>query len=233
MQETGNNINTQSLSIRFSAGGFSFFTGDSSKAFKFEKPDLSFARCRAICLCESDIWSNYKSVTAEIDDEASSLFPSGVFNSSDCERIMKFNYPSLDLDRYEIGKQYIEGFDITNIFAVDKELSAFIKENFPYAEITHTSSALIEKALRSSRKSGEREVWALVTETSLYVAFAENGNLILSNRYNISGQTDILYYIGAIYSQYKLSQQSTPLFVSGETSSIDALRQRIAKCQAV
>ncbi len=233
MQETGNNINTQSLSIRFSAGGFSFFSNESSKEFKFSHSDDGFARCRAICLCEAEIWKDYKSVTAEIDDEVSSLFPSGLFGNEDCERIMRFNYPSLDLNRFYISQQYIEGFDITNIFAVNKELEAFLKEYFPYATITHTSSAIIENALKSSRKEGITEVWAKETTAALYVAVAENGSLILSNRYSVSNKNDILYYIGALYANLKLSQQSTPLFICGEDSTVKLLRERVAKCQSV
>lgn len=233
MQETGNNRNTQSLSIRFSAGGFSFFTGNTSKEFKFSHSDENFARCRAICLCETDIWNDHKSMTAEIDDEASSLFPSGLFGNDDCERIMRFNHPSLDLSRFEISQQYIEGFDITNIFAVNKELGAFLKEHFPYATITHTSSSVIESALKSSRKNGITEVWAKETTTALYVAIAENGNLILSNRYSISNQKDILYYIGALYANLKLSQQNTPLFICSGDSTVDLLKERVVKCSSV
>lgn len=233
MQETGNNTSTQSLSIRFSAGGFSFFTGNTSKEFKFSHSDDGFARCRAICLCETDIWNDYKNVTAEIDDEVSSLFPSGLFGTDDCEKIMKFNYPSLNLNCNDISQQYIEGFDITNIFAVNKELGAFLKENFPYAKITHTSSGIIENALKSSRKDGSVQVWAKETTAALYVAVADNGNLLLSNRYSISNTQDILYFIGALYANLKLSQQNTPLFVCGGSSTVDLLKERVSRCQSV
>jgi len=234
MQETGNNIkDKKELSIRFSVGGFSLFTGEEEKRIDFSLPDTSFLRCCAICLCEEAIWKDYSNINIQIDDEPATLVPSSVFSQTDCLSLMRFNYPSIDFSKYTIETQSIDGFDITNTIAVNCHLSSFIKEYLPHATITHISSKLVSKALRGAKTNERCEVWAYQSFGSLFVAVAENGNLILSNRYNITSDTDILYWIGAIFNQFKLSQQHTPLYFSGEKNNFETLKEHIANCSSI
>ncbi|MCQ2350898.1 MAG: DUF3822 family protein [Paludibacteraceae bacterium] len=230
MQETGNNSNSQRLSICFSAGGFSFSVAGKEKSIAFQTPDTHFARSMAVCLCEPDIWNDYSSVTVQIDDEPTSMIPSSVFSASDCLNIMKFNYPSLDFNKYTVEFHNIDGFDISNIIAVDNELMSFIKEYLPFANITHISSALTTAALKSSRTEDRQELWINISTGAMYVALANKGELVFSNRYNITSDTDILYWLAAIFTQFKLSGQTTHLFITGNISCMNAIKERVVHC---
>lgn len=230
MQVTGNNIQQDSLSIRFSADGFSFSANGKTKSVTFNRPDNDFTRSRAICLCEPEIWNDYKHVVIEIDDEPSAMVPAQIFSENDYRTILTFNFPKINLSNYSIESQYIDGFDITNVIAVSNDLNNFIKEYLPYATITHTTSKLVSQALKSSKAKERKELWIHVSADTLTVALTNNGSLLLSNRYQIESEIDILYWIGAIYTHYSLSQKSTPLFISGNTECAEILKEHIADC---
>lgn len=234
MQETGNNNTSNTLSICFRADGFSFFGPYGSKSIQFACPDATFMRGMATCLCESDIWQDYGNVNVEIDDEYTSLFPTDMLDRTNREQILEKQFlPNLNTLKYDILEDNIEGFDITNTFAINKELHAFILDNIPYASITHTVSPVIASALKSSRKSGDVEVWCKATESVLYIVVANCGELTLSSRHTIKAMEDVLYFIGATFSQNKLSQQNTPLYISADSKVFDALKERVALCKQV
>lgn len=227
MQETGNNPINKNLSIRFAADGFSFCADGNRRNITFDSKS-GFHHSMAVCLCEPDMWENFNTVNIEIDDLTYSLIPSSVFRESDCTTIMKFNYPNVNFKKYVIRPDYINGFDITNIYAIDNELNEFIQTHFPYATVSHLSTSLISKALKHSKKSEENEVWCYITNTHIFVALANNGNLLLANNFTVNGESDVLYYIGAIFTQYDLSQTRTPLYISGECSFIKNLKKHIS-----
>lgn len=228
MPETGNNSIDKSLSIRFATDGFSYCADGECKSFNFTKHDAGFSHCMAVCLCEPIIWEPYSTVNIEVDDWACSIIPSSVFREKDCPAIIKFNHPDLNLRQYTIRPDTIEGFDITNIYTIDNELYKFIQENFPYATVSHLSTALITDALKHSKKSDDSEVWCYWTNTHIFLSVVSRGQLLLANRFSISGQTDATYYIGAIFNQYNLSQSQTSLFIKGECPCIKEVRRYVS-----
>lgn len=230
MQETGSNKNSNQLSIRFSADGFYFCSGGSSKRVRFDKADKTFRRTMAVCLCESEIWDQHASVEIQIDDDTTSLIPSSIFSDAEYHDIMKFSYPGLDFSKYNLHTDYLEGFDISNVYAVNSELDKFIEEHFPYAETTHVFSLLVQEALRSSRSNDNRELWLNISGSTMYAAVTKGGTLLMANRYPITATGDVLYWAGSIYNQYNLSQQTVPLWISGDNSYTEALKERIAVC---
>lgn len=230
MQETGNKNSSSTLSIRFSADGFSFCADGKTKSIKFDKSDSSFRRCCAVSLCEPELWKEYADVTILIDTISATLVPSSIFDETECQDILHFNFPSIDMDSMEVRSDYIDGFDITDIYTIDKELSSFISENFPYAVTEHALTALIRKSLRSSRTNDSKELWINVTEKNLYVSAVQGGTLLMANHYPLSAQDDILFWIGSIYNHYNLSQQSVPLWISGDEKLSEQLSERIAVC---
>ena len=233
MQETGSNSNGNQLSIRFSADGFYFCSGSNSKSVKFDKTDKSFRRSMAVCLCESDIWESHASVKILIDDDITSFIPSSIFSDAECQDIMKFSYPGLDFSKCNMHTDYLEGFDISNVYAINGEIDKFIEENFPYAETTHIFSLLVQEALRSSRSNDNRELWLNISGSTMYAAVTKGGTLLMANRYPISSAGDVLYWTGSIYNHYNLSQQTVPLWISGDNRYTEALKERISVCNTL
>ncbi len=231
MQETGSNNKQGNISIRFSADGFSFCSGNGKKKINFDKADKSLRRAMAVCLCESDVWDDDTSVDILIDNDTTSLIPSSMFSNDECLDILKFNFPNLDFTRYNLHTDYIDGFDITNIYAISSELDKFLKDYFPYAAIGHVFSRLVQKSLRSSRSNNNRELWINISGGTMYASLTKGGTLILANCYPISAAGDVLYWIGSIYNHYNLSQQTVPLWVSGDNCYTETLSERIAVCK--
>ncbi len=228
MPETGNNPTHKNLSIRFSTDGFSFYAKGNRKSIPFTKPDTQFRRCMATALCEPDLWEQYDTVSVEIDDNPYALVPSAVFNENECTTIMKFNHRGINLRHYTVRTDYLNGFDITNIYAINTELYKFIQANFPYATICHLSTSLTTEALIHSKKCNAKEVWCLPSEKHLITVVADCGNLLLTNRFSLLNDTDATYYLGAVFNQYNLSQTETCLYVKGECQYVETLRKYIS-----
>ena len=228
MQVTGNNIQNNSKSIRFSTGGLSLCVNGKCKNITFDKPDENFRKSMAICLCEetineTEIWHIY------IDNPYYTIIPKEIANKDICISAFKLNFPDLS-NNHIIMAEDISRHDMICTFAVHNGLYEFIRTHFPLHQIHHYSSNEIVKSIENSKMDGTKQVWASVNHNSLLVNLVANGKLLLTNSFNIKTPTDCLYYIGSIYEQFDLSRKEIPLFFNGDKSYLNLLEKHISHC---
>lgn len=231
MQVTGNNIQNNSKSIRFSTGGLSFCVNGKCKYFTFDKPDENFRKSMAICLCEetineTEIWDIY------IDNPYYTIIPKEIGNKEICISAFKLNFPDIT-NNHIIMSEEIDRHDMISTFGLHNGLYNFIKNNFPLHIIHHYSVNKIIKAIEHSKNDGEKQVWAYVENNSLLINLVENGKLLLTNSFNIKTPTDCLYYIGSIYEQFDLPRKDIQLFFDGDKSYSDLLKKHISHCNNI
>ena len=233
MQVTGNNIQNNSKSIRFSTGGLSFCVNGKCKSVSFEQTDNNFHKTMAICLCEdffkesnTDIWN------IQIDNPYFSIIPKEIGNKDICISAFKLNFPDI-ASNHIIMAEDIDRHNMTCTFAVHKGLYNFIKTHFPLHRIHHYSINGIIKSIEHSKTNGSREVWACAENNSLLINLVENGKLLLTNSFNIKTATDCLYFIGSIYEQFDLSKKNIPLFFYGNKSYLNLLEKHISHCNNI
>ena len=231
MQVTGNNIQNNSKSIRFSTGGLSFCVNGKCKDITFEKPDENFRKSMAICLCEetiseTEIWEIY------IENPYYTIIPKEIGNKEICISAFKLNFPDIP-NNHIIMAEDISRHDMICTFAVHNGLYEFIKTHFPLHQIHHYSSYEIIRAIEDSKINGAKQVWASVNNNSLLVNLVENGKLLLTNIFNIKTPTDCLYFIGSIYEQFDLSRKDIPLFFCGDKSYLKLLEKHISHCNKI
>ena len=231
MQVTGNNIQNNSKSIRFSTGGLSFCVNGKCKNITFEKPDENFRKSMAICLCEdticeTEIWDIY------IESPYYTIVPKEIGNKDICISAFKLNFPDIQ-NNHIIMAEDISRHGMICTFAVHNGLYDFIKTHFPLHQIHHYSSKEIIKAIEDSKLNGTKQVWASVNHNSLLVNLVENGKLLLTNIFNIKTPTDCLYFVGSVYEQFDLSRKDIELFFNGDESYLKLLEKHISHCNKI
>jgi hypothetical protein len=83
-------------------------------------------------------------------------------------------------------------------------------------KITHHSAPVIESALQTAGTFGSaNQLHANISHGSADLVLVKSGQLILYNSYPLRTDEDLIYYILRIYDQFDLSQEETPLIMSG------------------
>ena len=225
MQVTGNNIQNNSKSIRFSTGGLSFCVNGEYKHFSFDKTDENFHKSMATILCEdictSNIWDIY------IDSPYYTIIPKEIADKDICISSFKLNFPEVN-SNHIIMCEDIDRHDMICTFGIHKGLYNFIKTHLPLHKIHHYSLNGIVKSIEQSKTSGAKQVWATMENNSLYIHLVENGKLLLSNSFNIKKPTDTLYYVGSIFEQFDLPTKTTELYFSGSNEHFVLLKKHIS-----
>lgn len=233
MQVTGNNIQNNSKSIRFSTGGLSFCVNGECKSFSFEKNDTNYHKSMAICLCDEvlqnsniDIWDIY------IDNPFYNIIPREIGSKEIYISAFKLNFPEITSNHIIMSEDILR-HDMISTFGIHNGLYKFIKTHFPLHRIHHYSINGIIKSIEHSKSNGTKEVWAYAENNLLLINLVENGKLLLTNSFNIKTPTDCLYFIGSFYEQYDLSKKNTPLFFNGDQSYLNLLEKHISHCNNI
>lgn len=226
MQVTGNNIQNNSKSIRFSTGGLSFCVNGECKSFSFDKTDENYHKSMAICLCEDlmkepNIWDIY------IDSPFYTIIPREIAGKDISISAFKLNFPEVNANHIIMSEE-LDRHDMISIFGIHKGLYNFITTHLPLNKIHHYSSANIIKSIEHSKSSGTKEVWATQSNNTLFIHLVENGKLLLSNSFSIKKPTDTLYFVGSIYEQFDLPTKNTELYFSGEKDHYNLLKKHIS-----
>lgn len=233
MQVTGNNIQNNSKSIRFSTGGLSFCVNGKCKSFSFDKADEDFHKSMAIFLCEETINNSLNDIVdIYIDNPYYSIIPKEIGDNDVCLSAFELSFPEESVN-HVIMREDIDQHNMISTFGINKGLFEFIKKHIPLHNIHHYSLHHIIKALENSKISGDKEVWAISSNNSLLINLVENGKLLLSNCFKIKNPTETLYYIASIYEQFNLSTKNTELNFCGETEHFVLLKKHFALCNNI
>ena len=224
------------LSIRISADGFSFCIYNAAantflvwKHISFAVQDTKQHHSQALALCEPYLAHEYKNVSIVFTNTTNTLIPEGIVDAVSYQSVLAFNFSAIENTQHAIFTNKLGIFSMENIFAIPTETASFWTELFPQARILHTQTSLIEGLLRASKKEEEQQVWLHVEKTNIFIAYADKGKLIISNSFQAETPTDILYMCGNLFEQFDLSQQKTPLVLSGKCTPHDELHTLLQK----
>ena len=144
-----------------------------------------------------------------------------------CISAFKLNFPEIN-SNHIIMSEDIDRHNMISTFGIHKGLYDFIKKQFPLHKIHHYSLSNIVKSIEHSKNSGSKEVWANVSNNSIFINLVENGKLLLTNSFNVKKPTDSLYYIGSVYEQFNLSTKNTELYFCGDNEHFSLLKKHIS-----
>mgnify|MGYP004497036073 CR=1 FL=1 len=99
------------------------------------------------------------------------------------------------------------------IYSIPLDVYGFCSRSFSMPHFGHSLLPHIRISLRNSRIQTKQLVSVIYESDQLQVVVACEGSLLLANRYSVAGLNDILYYITAIYRQFKLDPSCVPLYL--------------------
>lgn len=166
------------------------------KQFFFEHPILSLP---------------YRSTQISIHDQSAyTIVPQDLFHTTTAEDWLAV---VTELGDRQVLSEDISQEQMTLCYSISQELYDFCQRSFSLPSYTHTIKSLITSAILESRRSNHRLLMAEYSTGTLDLVVAEEGALLLANRYRVLGASDILYYLTSVFRQFRLSNTDDPLYL--------------------
>lgn len=170
----------------------------------------------------------YKSTLISVDDGSSFVaVPHDLLNSSTNEEWLGI---ATDLRGRRVLSDDLEEERLSIIHSIGKELFDFCQRSFSIPSYSHSITPLVSLSVRLTRRDVERIVILHHLGEFIQVVIASEGQLLLANGYRVESDIDTLYYITALFRQFKFNPQSTPFLVYSReniNSLLDLLRATI------
>lgn len=114
------------------------------------------------------------------------------------------------------------------IYGPDPELISLLEKEFKNAVIRHSGSTAIELFF-SNPSLKNADIWINIEAASFELLAGKGKKLLFYNRFEFSGNEDILYYLLFMMEQYQLDSEKIRLYLSGTIEVGDALHSLLKK----
>ena len=153
----------------------------------------------------------FKSSTLLVEDGSPfAIVPEDLFDSASPENWLSL---TTELEGRKVLTKAIEEEHLYIIYSVNRELFDFCQRSFSLPTFGHHISTQLVHTLRMSRREHPEVVTAYIGREHLQVVVARSGELLLANLYRIVSEADGLYYITALYRQFKLDPHTVPPYL--------------------
>lgn len=153
----------------------------------------------------------YKSTEISIEDNSSFVVvPQDLLESASNSEWLGI---ATDLNGRRVMSITLEEERSSIIFSVSQELFDFSQRSFSIPYYTHGIASFLRLAVTMTRRDESRVVLLHHLGEYIHVIIACEGQLLLANRYKVASDSDTLYYITALYRQFKFNPKDTPLLL--------------------
>jgi hypothetical protein len=212
------------LSVQYGDRSFSFAILDTASmkylAFKhywFENPiprESQAEHLRNLLQVESYLSAAYNEVYFMYMTPVSVLIPAPLFRKEDPEAYFRFSSRIKPADRILFRK--IPSIDAFVLFPVPDELITQASGVLQNVRFFHQACPQVEEAIaESAGQTGASRVVAHVSPGFADLMVIRSGQLVLYNSFIIKNANDLVFFILYLYEQFSLSQEETPLTLSG------------------
>lgn len=117
----------------------------------------------------------------------------------------------------KIGYDRLTLMQANLVFAIDKGVQFLFEVHFPKAKIHHFQAVWLNSISRytNEKKLSNEQLFIHVNNGLLQVALLDQQNLRFVNHFLYDSIEDFRYFIFLMLDQFKLSQETTPLHLSG------------------
>lgn len=173
----------------------------------------------------------FKKVSVLINTDKSILVPEALFTPEKKEEILSLHFIKNNDEVILISN--IKGTGTICAFIINKDVYAILIRKFPNVKVKSMQEKTIELSNQINHSSS---LFAHCSSEKLHIVVKQNRNLLLSNCYIIKSNEDAAYYIYFVLEQLKLSQEDTPIILSGtfhDTKTLLELLKRYSKTVAL
>ncbi len=171
--------------------------------------------------------NNYLSVNILFNDYKSTLIPNTLFDKSNPELYLKFNY-NID-NSEEVAYDNLSITDAANIYTINRELNNKIKMLFPKAKVSHSFSGLIENLLYQFSNNKANKLILHVQQNFIQIINIRESKLVFFNTFNYNTKEDFIYYLLFAMQQLHLNPETQELLVLGEIEKKTAFAELLFK----
>ncbi|HRS54561.1 MAG TPA: DUF3822 family protein, partial [Bacteroidales bacterium] len=168
-------------------------------------------------LVSYDIFKNpFNKISFLINTFDNIFIPSSLFDEKYKNYYCQYYHP-IESSFIEICADSLLSLNMVNLYYLNKNLKEVINKMFNKADIFHSSTTLIT-GLFSMFKNNINEYTAFINLGVNYfnlIVIGQEG-LIFFNSFKYKNPDDVLYHTLFVFEQFKLKQQTTPLYLAGE-----------------
>ncbi|MFH1321120.1 MAG: DUF3822 family protein [Bacteroidota bacterium] len=212
------------LSLQLGLEGFSFCILNTKRnkyigleSWHFERIQNSVSLCVILdkLIQKNDLLQmRYKSASALIVHNRSTLIPTPLFEKSNEEDYLGFNH-SIDKDE-KVAADKLSNLDSLNLYILPQCVDSTLKNAFPGVSIFHHSSSLIEGLLIQYKNHNDKKLIIHFRDSHFDVVVLDGKNLILFNSFDYQTKEDFVYYILFVCEQLQLNPENQELVLIGE-----------------
>jgi len=169
---------------------------------------------RNLLHAESYLVRNYKAVTFMYLTPVSVLIPAPLFRKDKPEDYFKYSAHLNPEDKVCYRK--IHAIDAYAVFPVPVDFYNQVRLMVPDVQFFHQMCPQIEEAIAETNEfAGQNRVMANINPGFADLMIMQDDKLILYNSFAIKNTEDLVFFILYLYEQFGLSQQETPVILSG------------------
>ena len=161
---------------------------------------------------------NIIKVTLILNNKLSVLVPKDFFNEENCLDYLKFNSRLLKNDTASFD--YIEEFEVHNVFITYGNVTNYLIEKFGSFEFFHYSTVLLKKLYSDTPKDKIARIYVNINKSYLNIIVFKGKELNYYNTFDYESKDDILYFILFVIEQNKLINNETKMKLIGEEKII-------------
>ena len=216
---TKKNTNTYELSILVGMGSFDYVIMDSQQKLLALKSyhlseEASVEEMEHLLGLDPLPRNRYRNVRIAWASGKSTLIPRRLFHSLEKKAFLEQSATVRDSENVRHDELTAAG--MMNIFAIPQELETYLNNTFPGHRMSHLGSALIEGQRKLSVQHQGQHVYVHFIGKQAFLCVYQHLNLLFYNSFSYQSAKDFIYYLLLIFKQFNLSQEETPVFISGQ-----------------
>ena len=222
------------ISIRLSTDGFCFSVLDPTSEDSTSFVDLPVddersltANLRQAFRQTELLRQAYRRANVLVAGSRWTLLPLEMFDDDQAEQVLYYTHPASDHE--VVGYNILKRLDAVVVYAVDRAVYDFVRQQWPEVRIYAQSTPLLEHFAYRSRMGNSRKLYAFVHGEYLNVYALDRGRLLLGNSMACRVTADRVYYLMYLWRQLGLDQARDELHLSGLLPQKEALVQELRR----
>jgi hypothetical protein len=214
---------TYQFNLLIGTDGLSYMVADELgevlvlKSWSFVNSEGKFreveANIRSIYAQDLNLGLHYGKQRVAIFNNMVTLVPNRLFNADELSTYFNLLLqPDAPLSyRYDDLRE----MDAKLVFAIDKNIVAFVGQNYPNASFLHSGSTLLVSWHKVAKRT-EHDVFVNLRSQVAQIAVFDRRNLLFYNTFTYTKAADFLYFTLLSFDQLKLDPNAISLNICGE-----------------
>lgn len=222
------------LSIRLSAGGFSFSihnpTTDRVLYFRHKEVDPSLSltiNLKQAFRENSFLLNSFQRVDVIMESKRFTLLPTAFYQEEQATPYFYYNHSHRENEK--ILSNRLPKYGITVLFGIDKSVHSFLQKNYPNLHTYSQITPLLEHFSTKSRTGHTQKMYAHLRKKAIDVYCFERSTLQLVNTLGCTTVDDAIYYLLYTWKNLNMNQEEDELYILGEYPEKNRLLEELRR----